>query len=124
VGIEAAMTGQDIATMLVFCGFGFVTGQALAQSWRPLWQVALYGVLLSLGARLSMLVLFSRHLRGPAEELLELAILAIVIAGCTAVAFHLTRARTMVTQYPWLYERHGLFGWREKAHGGDAGKPG
>ena len=30
-------------------------------------------------------------------------------------AYQVTRARWMVTQYPWLYERAGLFSWREKA---------
>ena len=27
----------------------------------------------------------------------------------------ITQARKMVTQYPWIYERNGLFGWRLKA---------
>ena len=112
------MTTGVIATMVVFCFFGVMTGQALAQNWRPTWQIALYGVLLSLGARVATLILFARQLRGPADEAVEFAVLAVVIAGCTALAFRLTRARRMVTQYPWLYVRHGLFGWREK--GGDA----
>ena len=29
-------------------------------------------------------------------------------------AYRLTRARRMVTQYPWLYERAGPFGWRDR----------
>ncbi len=114
------MSTSVIGTMVVFCFFGFITGQALAESWRPAWQIALYGVLLSLGARLSMLVLFSRYVGGPAQEVVEFVLLAVVIAGCTALAFRLTRARTMVTQYPWLYQRHGLFGWREKGSAGSA----
>lgn len=118
------MSSSVIGTMVVFCFFGFITGQALAETWRPAWQIALYGALLSLGARLSMLVLFSRYVGSPAREAVEFALLAVVIAGCTALAFRLTRARTMVTQYPWLYERHGLFGWREKGGAGDAGKTG
>ena len=36
-------------------------------------------------------------------------------------AFRLTRARRMVLQYPWLYERTGLFTWRQLQPGsGDA----
>ena len=113
------MTSGVIAAMAVFCFFGVMTGQALAGNWRPTWQIALYGVLLSLGARIATLVLFARQMRGPGDEAIEFALLAAVIAGCTALAFRLTRARKMVTQYPWLYVRHGLFGWREKS--GDAG---
>jgi hypothetical protein len=27
----------------------------------------------------------------------------------------MTQARKMVKQYPWLYERSGLFSWRERS---------
>ena len=108
------MTPGTIAIMLLFCFFGYVSGRALAENWRPAWQVALYGSLLSVGARLMALVLFARHLRGPIDELIELSLLALMIVGITAVAFRLTLARQMPLQYPWLYERRGLFGWREK----------
>jgi branched-chain amino acid transport system ATP-binding protein len=108
------MTVSDIAITIVFCGFGLITGQAMAETWRPAWQIVMYGVLLAIGARLSMLVLFSRHLGGVAGEAVELVALAAIIVGFSALAYRLTRARTMVRQYPWLYERNGLFGWREK----------
>jgi branched-chain amino acid transport system ATP-binding protein len=29
-------------------------------------------------------------------------------------AYRLNRARKMVSQYPWLYERAGLFRWRDR----------
>lgn len=108
------MTTGTIAIMLLFCFFGYVSGQALAENWRPVWQVALYGALLSVGARVMTLVLFARHLRGQADELIEFSLLAVLIVGITAVAFRLTLARQMPLQYPWLYERRGPFGWREK----------
>ena len=115
------MTPGVIGAMAVFCFFGVMSGQALAGNWRPKWQIALYGVLLSLGARVATLILFARYMRGPADEAIEFALLAVLIAGCTALAFQLTRARKMVAQYPWLYRRHGLFGWREKGGGAVAG---
>ena len=31
-----------------------------------------------------------------------------------AFAYRLTRARQMVRQYPWLYQRKGLLGWEER----------
>ena len=108
------MTTGTMAIMLLFCFFGYVSGQALAENWRPAWQVVLYGSLLSVGARVMALILFARHLRGPTDEAVELSLLALVIVGLTAVAFRLTLARKMPLQYPWLYERRGLFGWREK----------
>jgi hypothetical protein len=59
-------------------------------------------------------MLFARHLRAPSDELIELSLLALMIVGITALSFRLTLARQMPLQYPWLYERRGLFGWREK----------
>ena len=108
------MTTGTMAIMLLFCVFGYMSGQALAENWRPAWQVALYGSLLSVGAWVMALILFARHLRGPIDEAIELSLLALVIVGITAVGFRLTQARKMPLQYPWLCERHGLFGWREK----------
>lgn len=108
------MTAGTVALMLLFCFFGYVSGHALAENWRPGWQVALYGLLLSMGARVMALILFARHLRGPIDEAIEFAPLALMIVGITAVAFRLALARAMPLQYPWLYERRGLFGWREK----------
>jgi hypothetical protein len=108
------MTTGTTAIMLLFCFFGYMSGQALAENWRPAWQVALYGLLLSAGARVTALILFARHLRGPLDEAIEFSLLSLVIAGITAVAFRLTLARKMPLQYPWLYERRDLFGWREK----------
>jgi len=32
-----------------------------------------------------------------------------------SLAYRLTQARKMVSQYPWLYDRAGLFGWRTKS---------
>ena len=58
------MTTGTMAIMLLLCFFGYMSGQALAD-WRPAWQVALYGVLLSAGARITALILFARHLPWP-----------------------------------------------------------
>ena len=111
------MTTGNVAVVVLFCFFAYAGGRALAENWRPGWQVVLYGLLLSAGARLTALILFARHLRGPLDEAIECSLLALVIAGITALAFRLTLARKMPLQYPWLYERRGLFGWRRKRAG-------
>jgi len=108
------MTPGTMAIMALFCFFGYMSGQALAENWRPAWQVAVYGLLLSVGARVMALILFARHLRGPIDEVIAFSLVALMIIGTTALAFRLTWARRMPSQYPWLYERRGLFGWREK----------
>ena len=37
------------------------------------------------------------------------------LVGLCILAHRVTLARMMVTQYPWIYERAGLFSWRAKA---------
>jgi hypothetical protein len=92
-------------------GFGaFFSGQATAQSWRPAWQIIPAALLLTVADRFLLYAMFGAELASPGGFLIAVAILA-AIAG---VAYYFTRARKMVQQYPWLYERRGFFGWREK----------
>lgn len=96
-------------TVVFLGGCAFMTGQALARHWRPAWQAAAYALGLAAAARFLSFALFGEALLSPAAYALDAAILVVV-----AVASHrMTRARRMVSQYPWLYARDGLFGWRE-----------
>ena len=38
----------------------------------------------------------------------------LVLLALASLAYRVTLAHKMVTQYPWLYERAGLFSWRPK----------
>ncbi|MBV9860947.1 MAG: hypothetical protein JO267_02240 [Alphaproteobacteria bacterium] len=86
----------------------FLSGQALAQSWRPAWQLPPWALLLGAAHRFLLATLFGSVFIAPAGCLLGIALLG----GIAAIAFYLTRARKMVQQYPWLYERDGPFKWR------------
>ena len=97
-------------TVVLFGFAAFLTGQAMAQNWRPAWQIIPAALLLTVADRFLLYSMFGAELASPGGSLIAVAILA-AIAGA---AYHLTRARKMVQQYPWLYERRGLFGWREK----------
>jgi len=87
----------------------YMTGQALANTWRPLWQVFGYCMLLGLVDRFLTFALFEGKLVSPTGYLIDTAVI-IVIA---LFAFLLNRAKKMVSQYPWLYESAGPFGWRK-----------
>ena len=41
----------------------------------------------------------------------------LVIVAAALFAYRITLVRKMASQYPWLYERVGLFGWRSRAQG-------
>ena len=111
----SALLGGTVSAFLgltvVLFGFAaFLIGQATAQSWRPAWQILPAALLLTVADRFLLYAMFGAELVSPGGFLIAVAILA-TIAG---TAYYLTRARKMVEQYPWLYERRGLFGWREK----------
>lgn len=97
-------------TCIVFGGASFMMGQAVARSWRPLWQILPYGLGLTLVNRFLVYALFD----GDGLSVVGFIVDAIVIWALAALAYRMTQAYKMVAQYPWLYERAGLLGWREK----------
>lgn len=97
---------------VVVMGFAaFMTGQALANTWKPVWQTVLYCLLLGFGARFLIFSLFEGTLLSLSGYLIDSAVLVVI----GLFAYRLTQARKMASQYPWIYERTGLLGWREKA---------
>ena len=100
-----------IGLTVIILGFAsYLTGQALANTWRPLWQVFLYAFLLGFADRFLTFALFD----GELLSLSGFAIDTLVLTGISLLSYRLTRVHRMVTQYPWIYERAGLFGWRDK----------
>ena len=97
-------------TVALFGGAAFLTGQTLAQSWRPAWQILPAALLLAAADRFLLYALFPAELTSLGGFLIAAAMLGAILLA----AYYLTRARKMVQQYPWLYERRGPFGWREK----------
>ncbi len=103
-----------VGVTVCLLGFAaFMTGQALATAWRPVWQVVFYGLLLGFADRFLTWALFQGELLSPAGYVLD----TIVILAISLLSYRLTLARRMVGQYPWLYDRAGPFGW--KARGGE-----
>jgi hypothetical protein len=97
---------------LVVILFGFaalMTGQALAQTWRPYWHAVPYAALLAAGAQFAGYALFEGGLVATGWLVDFLVLLALA-----SLAYRITFAHKMVNQYPWLYERAGLFSWRRK----------
>ncbi|MGE0718042.1 MAG: DUF6867 family protein [Alphaproteobacteria bacterium] len=97
-------------TLILFGGAAFMTGQALAQTWRPAWQTVPCALLLGLGDRFLTYALFGGELLSAGGYVIHSAVLWAIVA----FAWRITQVHRMVTQYPWLYERAGLFAWRER----------
>ena len=110
------LIGNSLAVFIgVTCvlagGAAWMTGQALALTWRPAWQAAGYALLLTLADRFLIFALFEGRLLSLAGFGLDAAtLIAIAMA-----AHRITLAGQMVKQYPWLYERQGLLSWRKRS---------
>jgi hypothetical protein len=88
----------------------FMTGQALANTWKPIWHAIVYSILLGFADRFLTFALYEGELLSLSGYLVDTTVLVVI----SLLAFRISQARKMVTQYPWLYERAGLFGWRQK----------
>ena len=103
--------GVFLGITLVFMGgCAYMAGQALASTWRPAWHTLPYCLLLGCADRFLVYALFNGRLLSTAGYLVDTAILAVI----GLLAYRITRARQMALQYPWLYQRSGLFSWRER----------
>lgn len=91
-------------------GAGLLTGQGQAQGWAPMRKVIPFVVLLACATRFLHFALFGGTLLSPTGFVIDL----VWIGLCATVAYRMTRAAKMVRQYPWLYERAGPFGWRDR----------
>ncbi len=98
-------------TVILFGGCALMMGQALAASWRPLWQCFPYGLLLAAGNHFILAALFGVPWGSFAAYLLDAA----VILALALFSYRIVLVRKMTSQYPWLYEPAGLLRWREKA---------
>lgn len=97
-------------TIVLFGLAAFLTGQAIATTWRPAWQVVFYALLLGIADRFLRYALFGAELLSLGGYLLHAAYFVLV----ALFAYRVTLAHKMVHQYPWLYERSTLLTWRER----------
>jgi hypothetical protein len=108
--LGGSVTEFILVTVIIFGFAGLKSGQALAMTWRPVWQVLLYGLILAAANRFLSYALFFGQLLSVSGYIVDF----VVICGIGVTGYRLTRAHQLVTQYPWLYERAGLFSWRKR----------
>lgn len=78
-------------------GAAYVMGRAVADTWRPFWQVVAYAVLLGLVVRFMHFALFEEVMLSALNFSIDLVVL---LASGIAGYFN-ARRRHMVTQYGW-----------------------
>lgn len=98
-------------TLIITGGAATMTGRALADGWKPAWQVVAACFGLALADRFLVYALF----QGPLLHLAGFVTHFLAITALALLAYRITAVRKMVNQYPWRYERASLFAYREKA---------
>ena len=97
-------------TVVLFGGAAWLTGQAIADTWRSAWQVAAWALLLAGFDRFLHWGLFGGELLSMLGLVRDYA----VILAVGLVAYRITRVERTVRQYPWLYAKRGPFLLRER----------
>jgi hypothetical protein len=100
-----------LVSIILGGGGAWLTGRAIADTWRPSWQVAIYALLLGAAVRFIHMSLFDGTLLSLHYYVVDAAIcLAFGYAG-----FRAARAAQMARQYSWLIEKPAAMRWRRKA---------
>ncbi len=97
-----------LVTIILGGGAAWLSGRAIAQTWRPVWQVFAYSLILGCAVRFIHYSLFG-------GTLLSLHYYAADTAICMILGFlgfRAARATQMVTQYRWVNQPNGPLRWR------------
>lgn len=97
-------------TLVIGGGAAFMSGRALASTWKPVWLLVFYMALLGLAIRFFHFALFGGTLLSVQYYLADTA----AVTGLALLGYRLKRVSQMVSQYAWLYERAGPFAWRAR----------
>lgn len=88
-----------LVTLAMGGAAAWATGRAIAQTWRPTWNVVAYALMLAAAVRFLQYALFKQPLLAASAYAIDAAILVAI----GLVGHRVTRARQMAAQYPWLY---------------------
>ncbi|MGE5511433.1 MAG: DUF6867 family protein [Bacteroidota bacterium] len=90
-----------LVTVIIGGSGAFISGRAIAQTWRPFWHVPVYMLLLAAAVRFFHYALFWEVLFSLRNYVVDFTVALV----CAALGYRITRARQMAEQYGWLYAR-------------------
>jgi hypothetical protein len=99
-----------LVTVILGGGAAWLTGRAIAQTWRRGWQVLGYTLFLAAAVRFIHFSLFGGTLLSLHYYLVDGA----VCLAFGSLGFRVARVAQMVDQYRWINEPDGLMRWRRK----------
>ena len=87
-----------LVTLIMGGATAYVTGKAVAETWRPIWQGLFYALVIGLAVRFIHFALFEEVLLSSRNYLIDcVVLLAAMLAG-----YGTTRRRQMIEQYGGL----------------------
>jgi|GEM_PF-88371 len=99
-----------IITIILGGGASFLSGRALAGTWRPVWLVILAAFALGGAVRFLHFALAGNTLLSPYYYAVD-SLLCLLFG---LWGYRMTRAGQMAEQYRWIYGRAGLLNWSLK----------
>jgi len=99
-----------LVTIILGGGTAALSGRAIAETWRPWWQVVAYSFILGASVRFFHFSLFDGTLLSLHYYLVDTAI----CMAFGALGFRAARAGQMVTQYRWINLPLGRLRWRRR----------
>ena len=109
---EEGSSGVFLLVTIIFGGgTAWLSGRAVALTWRPVWQVFVYSLVLGCAVRFIHFSLFG-------GTLLSLHYYVIDSAICMAfgfLGFRAARVSQMVSHYRWINQGDGPLRWRRRS---------
>jgi hypothetical protein len=100
-----------LITVVLGGGAAFLAGRAIAETWRPSWQIVAYSFILGAAVRFFHFALFEGTLLSAHYYLID----SLVCLALGFLGFRAARAAQMITQYRWINEAEGRLRWRRRA---------
>ncbi|OCW57167.1 DUF6867 family protein [Hoeflea olei] len=107
---EVSIAEFVFVTMVLGGSTAWMTGRAVAQTWRTPLQLAGYMVLLSFAVRFIHFALFSGTLLSLHYYLVDFVVILIF----AFLGMRFTRAGQITRQYSFAFVRSGPFSWKQK----------
>lgn len=111
--VEVSGADVVIVTFVLGGGAAWLSGRAIAETWRPYRQLLLAMVMLAAAVRFIHFALFEGTLLSLNFYLIDL----VVLSAFASLGYRTMRVRQMRTQYGWLYQGDGPLGWKRKPVG-------
>jgi hypothetical protein len=99
-----------LVTIILGGGAAWLSGRAIAQTWRPGWQILAYCLVLGVAVRFIHFSLFDGTLLSLHYYLIDSAVC--ICFGL--LGFRAARVSQMVTHYRWINRPDGPLRWRKK----------